>query len=62
MRQHHGLDTGGVKGKIPVSSPGFVTLALIQAAVEEQALSVDPEQMLGAGYRLAAPLKVICMK
>ena len=40
VRQHHGLNVGGIKGKIPVPLPGLLALALIQAAIQEEAFAV----------------------
>jgi hypothetical protein len=57
VRQYHGLNTGGIEGKIPVPPPGLVTFALKQAAVEQQSPTLDRDQMLGAGYGLSRPVK-----
>ena len=40
VRQHHGINAGGIKEEIPVPLAGLLALALIQAAIEEEAFAV----------------------
>ncbi len=44
--QHHDVDGRGREGEFPVPPPGFLAFALVQAAVEKNALTVPREQML----------------
>ena len=57
VRQHHGLNAGGIKEEIPVPLAGLLTLALIEAAIEEEAFAVHRDQMLRTGYRLDGAVK-----
>jgi hypothetical protein len=57
VRQHHGVNAGGIKEKIPVPLAGFLTLALIQAAIQEEAFTAHRNQMLRTGYRLDGAMK-----
>jgi hypothetical protein len=57
VRQHYGVNTGGIIEKILVSPAGLLTLALIQATIEEEAFAVHRNQMLRTGYRLDGAVK-----
>jgi hypothetical protein len=57
VRQHYGVNAGGIKEKIPVPAAGLVALALIQAAIEEEALAPHADQMLRTGYGLDGSVK-----
>gem|GEM_PF-2696681 len=47
--EHHHIDRLGIEGQVPVALVAFRPFALIKAAVEQNFLTVDLDQMLRAG-------------
>ena len=46
MRQDHGIDIPGGKGKMTVTGPGFLAFALIKTAVQENFIAIQGEKVL----------------
>jgi len=57
VRQDHSINAAGLKGEIPVPDAGLVALALVEAAIKEEALAAHADQMLRTGHRLGRAVK-----
>src|SRR3972149_4528228 len=57
MRQDEGVDRNRLKREVEVSFVGVVAAALVEAAIQQQSMTVDPEQMARASHRLSGPMK-----
>ena len=57
MRQNHGVDVLGGKGKMTVTGPGILTFALIKTAVQENFIAIKGDKMLRSGNGLSCPAK-----
>lgn len=49
VAEDHGVDGGGIEGEFGAVFDGFVAMALIKAALDQEALAIDFEEVFGAG-------------
>lgn len=57
MRKHHDIDGLGIEGKFLIDFKSFRTPALIEAAIEEDALAVDVDQVLRSRGRTCSTME-----
>jgi len=51
VRQHHGIDLGGVEGQVAVALECNLALALVESAVQQQVAPIDAKEVHRAGHR-----------